>query len=281
MSIKATLCMTLALVLSVDSLAQDPPFVGAWKFDPVHSRLVAETIRYQELGSGRMRFTRADDTGYEFAIDGKAYPTAPDRSVAWKRIGADRWQVTKRTGSAITETATLSLSPDRKAIVEVAIGKLPNGIAYRHEKRYARSGTGDGLTGTWRNLSVDTHSMPDGYVLSVRDADKQMFTWSIPTDLQSFTGRFDGSDLPLLGSGVPVGTTFAVRIVSPHRLSYVAKANGKIQQHGLVTISDDGNVFTEDSWAPGHESEKSTGVFKRYSCPGNDKSSSWLCSPPK
>lgn len=256
------------------------PFVGSWKFDPVRSRLVAESLHYTALGGGRMRFSNGAALRYDFALDGKDYKTADDRSISWKPLGPGRWETTAKAAGKTTETAVRSLSPDGKTLTVHAEGVLPDGTAYKHDKSYTRVGTGKGLAGTWRGAAVDTHNMPDGYVISEDAAG--VITWEIPTDKQRLTGRFDGSEMKLVGPNAPAETVFAVTRVSERKLAYVMKTRGEPGQYGTVTISKDGETFTEESWPPGREEDKSTGVLSRYRCPPTGKpmpagDPAWLC----
>lgn len=257
------------------------PFVGSWKFDPARSRLKAETVRYDDLGGGRMRYSNGATLQYDFALDGKDHKTVDDRSVSWTPLGNGRWETKTKIAGKTTETAIRTLSPDGDAMAVKAEGFLPDGTPYKHDKRYARVGQGRGLTGTWRSEAVDTNNMPDGYVIS-EDA-TGLITWAIPTDKQSLTGRFDGSDMKLVGPSAPTETVFAVTRVSERKIGYVMKTRGQPGQYGTVTISADGETFTEESWLPGREDDKSTGVLSRYHCPAAGKplpagDPAWLCA---
>lgn len=269
--------------LSSYASASENPFVGSWKFDAARSRLVAETIEYTDAGNGRMHVSNGATSDYDFALDGKQYKAGDDRTIAWKEIGPGRWRTTFRISGRITETASRALSPQGDELVVVASGVLPDGSAYKHEKHYARIGSGKGLAGRWRNVRMDTNNMADGYVISEDAAG--VITWAIPTDKQALTGRFDGSDMLLTGPSAPANTVFAVDRISSHKIAYVMKTNGKPGQYGTVAISDDGNVFTEESWLPGKESDKSTGVFVRYRCPPSGRvvagDPEWLCPAPQ
>lgn len=89
-------------------------------------------------------------------------------------------------------------------------------------------------------------------------------TWKIPTDHQIIVGKFDGSELKIEGPGLPPGgATLAARVVGPRQLSFTMKTEGRISQHGTVTISPDGETLTELFWEPGQEAHPSKGVYVR------------------
>lgn len=257
------------------------PFVGRWKLDPSRSQQMAERLYYTDLGDGRMRFTNGATVRYDFAMDGKSYPAGEGRSVTWHQLGPGRWQMARARAGRTTETTTLALSADGDALVVHARGVLPDGTAYTHDMRYSRVGTGHGLAGEWRGRAIDTNGMPDGYVITEDAAG--VITWEIPTDKQRLTGRFDGSDMVLSGPGVSTGTVFDMTRVSERRITYVMKTRGEPAQYGAVTISRDDNTFTEESWLPGKQEDKSVNVLTRYRCPppGQPMPASdpdWLCA---
>ncbi|MCL1635832.1 hypothetical protein M2650_14475 [Luteimonas sp. SX5] len=273
----STWLLMAALCAPGAAAAAENPFVGSWKFDAARSKLVAETVEYRDLGDGRMHFSNGATLSYDFGLDGKDYKTAGNRSIAWKPLPDGSWQTTIKIDGKATETSNRTISADGKQMTVLADGVLPDGTPYKHKKHYARVGAGEGLAGTWRNTEVDTGNMPDGYVIS-ENADGTL-TWAIPTDKQTLTGRFDGSDLPLSGPTAPPNTVFAITRLSSRKIAYVMKTNGKPGQYGTVTISADGDTFTEESWLPGRENEKSTGVLVRYKCPATDsKDPAWLCA---
>jgi len=273
--------MAAALIfVSAMAGAADNPFVGSWKFDAARSRLVAETVQYRDLGGGRMHFSNGATLDYDFALDGKDYKTVDNRTISWKPLAAGSWETTIRIDGNATETSIRTLSADGKEMTVLADGALPDGTPYKHKKHYARVGDGSGLAGTWRNTEVDTNNMPDGYVIT--ESPTGVITWAIPTDKQTVTGRFDGSDMPLSGPTAPANTAFSITRLSSHKIAYVMKTDGKPGQYGTVTISADGGTFTEESWLPGKEGEKSTGVLVRHRCPAPGTKSSgtepaWLC----
>lgn len=50
-------------------------------------------------------------------------------------------------------------------------------------------------------------------------------------------------------------------MLSPTKISYTVKNNGKPEQYGIKTLAPDGKSFTEIYWNPGKESEKTTLVY--------------------
>jgi hypothetical protein len=52
-------------------------------------------------------------------------------------------------------------------------------------------------------------------------------------------------------------------MASPTKMSYINKVNGKATGYGIQTLAADGKSFTDVSWSPGKESEKSTAFYAK------------------
>lgn len=254
--------LTLALLIATPALAAQSAFVGSWTFDAAQSDLAGGDWRIVPAADGRMRSSGGSTASYSFAIDGQENRTENGRLVAWTRLGPNAWRMTKKRDGVLVETTEMTLSSDGKSLTAVTLGKLPDQSDFRRTTVYRRQDQGDGLAGTWRAVSVDTGDTYDGYIIS--EASDGVMTWKIPTDHQVIVGKFDGTELPILGPGLPPeGATLAVRVVSPRQASFTMKVAGQVSQHDTVTISPDGKTLTETFWEPGQEQRPSKGVYRK------------------
>jgi hypothetical protein len=256
-----------ALLLASPALAAqsaESAFVGSWTFDAAQSDLAGGDWKIILSADGRMDSFGGSTAHYVFAIDGQDNLTENGRLVAWTETGPNAWRMTKKRDGVLAETAEVTLSADGQSLTTVVTGKLPDQSDFRRTTVYRRQGQDQrvGLPGVWRAVSVDTGDTYDGYIISA--APDGVMTWKIPTDHQVIVGKFDGSDLKIQGPGLPPGgATLAVRVVSPRQLSFTMKTEGKISQHGAVTVSPDGRTLTELFWEPGQEAHPSKGVYVR------------------
>jgi hypothetical protein len=247
------------LLCASPSQAAEHPLVGTWTFDAARSVLVEKDLRFVPVAPNRLRCEGGLGGSYEFAFDDGGNKLRNGRTVAWQTTGANRWRVTKAQDGALIDTTDVVL--DGQSLMTVTVGKLPDGSPYQRKVTYRRDGDGRGLVGLWRSIRVNTGATWDGFVIS--EAADGVVTWRVPTDLQTITGKFDGSDLDVVGPNGPTGTTLAVHPTGTRRYSYVMKSGGKIVERGMIKLSEDGRRMTELTWDEGQPKRMSKGVYIR------------------
>jgi len=152
------------------------------------------------------------------------------------------------------------LSADGKTLTITAAGTKPDGSTYHDERVFERVTGTDGLIGTWRSVKV-VFSGPQQFVIS--SPAPGVLRYELPDIKASVEGRADGSDHPVTGPTTPPGMTSGFKLVNPTKLTYVLKIDGKPDSYGVQTLARDGRSFTDTSWNPGKESEKTTAVYVR------------------
>ncbi len=247
------------LALLTPGCRNDDAFIGAWTFDPGRSDIVADDLIFTRAPGGKIHSEGGGTAAYDFQVDGGDSVTANGRIVSWVSVGDGEWTMTKRRDGKVVETTRVKLAADQATLTTATVGVLPDGSDFTRTTTYRRVAGDKGLLGRWHSVKVDTGATWDGYIIS-RNAAGDM-TWEIPTDHQVITGRFDGSDLPIKGPGVPPGATLSAHRESDRQLSFTMKVKGTITERGTVTISADGQSMTEVSWPPGQEGRKSTAVY--------------------
>jgi hypothetical protein len=140
-----------------------------------------------------------------------------------------------------------------------ATGTRPDGTAYRNDVVFSRVAGADGLIGTWRSVKVSGPTGPQEFVIS--SPAPGVLRYEVPDMKAAAEGRTDGSETSLTGPDMPPGTTMSFEALSPTKIKYVMKINGKTDNMGEQTLAADGRSFTDVNWTPGKEDEKTTGVF--------------------
>jgi hypothetical protein len=256
-----TLAVSLGLLATFASAEPAGPsnaWLGTWKLDPARSKLAGYTFSYAKNTSGGYHFTDGSTVSYDFAIDGKEYPAVDDRKIAWTSAGDHAWDsVTKANGRVLAKVHRV-LSGDGKTLTVDATGTNADGTPFHDLKVFKRLSGSDGLVGKWIAIKDDSDA-PSSFILSAPVPGT--LRWEVPAWQAVTEGALDGTDHPIKGDTQPPGLTHGGRLESPMKISYVLKINGKPQQYGVQTLAPDGKSFTDVSWNPGKEGEKSVALY--------------------
>lgn len=259
---KATwiICSLLALPAAA-AHAADSPWNGTWKVDLAKSHFNGPTFTLSERPGGMLHFEDGSSASFDFGLDGREYRTLPDRTVSWTETAKNTWDRVGRVDGKVIYKAQVVLSENRKTLTMKFTGTNPDGNAFHEEDVFARVSGTDGLVGTWRATKVAGPGGPETFVIS-SPAPGVLHAY-IPEMKASVEGRLDGTDHPLSGPTVPPGATISWKRLSPTKIEYVVKIDGKVDNEGVQAIAADGRSFTDTNWNPGHPREKTTGVYMR------------------
>lgn len=87
--------------------------------------------------------------------------------------------------------------------------------------------------------------------------------WEYPAVKFEMEGKPDGSEMSLNYPTKPKGLTETVTMLTPKKLAYSVRIDGKLVQQGTDELSADDKTLTAVSWRVGKESEKRIEVFNR------------------
>jgi hypothetical protein len=248
-------CSLLALPIGT-ALATESPWNGTWKIDPARSQLAGDTFTYSK-GPGNLLHFSDGVVAFDFAADGKEYKAAYDRTTVWTAAGPNAWDTVSKANGKVLRKTHQALSPDGKTLTIHQEGTRADGSTFDGEDVYMRQGAGEGLIGTWKSIKAGTSSVPQIFIISVPAPGKVHV--EVPDMKGAVDGKADGSDLPVTGDGnLPAGMTVSYKFLTPSKLKYVIKVNGKEDEEGVQTLAADGKSFTDVSWSPGKEDEKQT-----------------------
>jgi hypothetical protein len=147
------LCAGLSVLFLGIALAQSTdPLIGTWQlnrgkseFDPP-STMMSRTLRFEEkagaLSVVQQTVTQNGATveiEYTASYDNKDVPisNSPLDTVAHRRVSADVVERTGKIRGAVTETAVMTLSRDRKTLTIITKGST-NGVAYSNNQVFER-----------------------------------------------------------------------------------------------------------------------------------------------
>jgi hypothetical protein len=254
-----TLTYAVLALASGSAFAADSPWTGTWKLDESKSHLSGDTFTYSKGSGGLIHFSDGSTVAYDFAIDGKEYKAAYNRTTTWTAAGKDAWDQVTRVDGRVIARSHRSLSADAKTLTIRASGTRPDSGKYEEEDVYQRLSGSEGLIGEWRSVKVTGGGAPPTFVISFPA--EGVWHFDLPEQKGTLEGRADGTDHPLTGPTTPPGYTSAFKLVTPRRLTYVLKLAGKPDAYGEWSLATDGKSYTEVSWSPGKKNEKTTAVY--------------------
>jgi hypothetical protein len=258
MKMTLVLCSVLALQTGT-ALAANSPWDGTWKLDPAQSHFTGDTFTLTKGPGNLLHFSDGSTASYDFGVDGKEYKTWANRSTTWTPAGSNAWDTVTQADGRVLGKSHRQLSADGKTLTMTFTGTRPDGTAYAEEEVYERVDGTTGLIGTWRSVKVSGPSGPREFVIS--SPASGVLHYEIPELKASAEGRTDGSDNPLTGPDVPPASTISFKMLSPTKIRYVMKINGKTDNIGEQTLAADGHSFSDLNWNPGKETEKTTAVY--------------------
>jgi hypothetical protein len=257
---KIMLAIAVVALSAVSAAAADNPWTGKWKLDLTKSDFAGDTFTYSQAANGMYHFSDGSTVSFDFGIDGKEYPTVYGYSGIWTAGGDKAWDSVSKFKGKVTDKSHAEISPDGKTLTFKDTGTKPDGSTFSNTSVYTRLSGTTGLTGKWKSTKINI-SAPDELI--VTSPSEGVLRWEDPQYKSSMQGKLDGSDIAVTGPTVPAKVTQAFKIDSPSKLSYTVKVDGKIVGLGTQTISPDGKTFSDVSWNPGKESEKSKSVYNK------------------
>src|SRR6266849_2202506 len=70
--------------------AVDSPWVGTWKLDMAKSNFTGDTVTYSKTPAGLYHISDGSTVSYDFAVDGKEYPTSSGNKTTWTERAVSR-----------------------------------------------------------------------------------------------------------------------------------------------------------------------------------------------
>ncbi len=248
----------MGLSVSTAAMAFDSPFAGTWTMDVAKSQVTGDTFTYTKTATG-YAYSNGGPVNFEFALDGKDYPTVPSQSIACTETTPTSMACVAKASGKITSSASRALSVDGSRLNVDYSAYRPDGTTTHEEDVYVRVSGGPGFAGVWKDESAKF--TPSAWVIATPTA--TTFQMSRPRAKSSVAGATDGTPSPVIGPTVPPGATNSVLATSPTTWSYTIMLQGKVYAKGMMSVSPDGKTLTDTSWVPGKESEKEVDVYTK------------------
>jgi hypothetical protein len=256
---KKILAIALACATIVPSAFAATAWDGTWKIDLAKSHLEGTSFIYSKTAKGTWNFSDGAGVAFDFAPDGKDYPTIDAEDTMATTAEGDHVLifVNKFKGKVLSTTHE-ELSADGKTLTDHTTGTRPDGSKIDDTVVMTRIGGTSGFLGKWKSTKIKT-TAAGSYTLAT--APDGTVTWDIPDQKLHISGKADGTPLPVSGPTASDGLTVSLKKVTASELLYSVKIKDKELSKGKMTLSADGKWLTDASWSPGKESEKTTSVY--------------------
>jgi hypothetical protein len=249
----------LAMAAVSPCFAADSPWNGTWKENQARSRLSGDTITYTAKGGGQFHFSNGGSIEYDFACDGKAYPTLGDRTVTCTGTSEAGFDFTTAAHGTVLSKYHRSFSPDGATMMIHGTAMRPNGTSDDFDETYKRLSGRHGLAGKWLDVK-DKETVENVMVMQV---DGNMLHIEEPAQKEVIDAKLDGSDGKVNGPNIPPGAAPTYKKDGANKLDFTIKLNGKVLYEGTYTLSPDGKSFVESEWVPGKMAEKDRVVYEK------------------
>jgi hypothetical protein len=255
----STCLATLSVIATVPCFAAGTPWDGTWKENLTKSKLTGDTIVFTEKPNGMLHYAAGGMMEYDFACDGKPYPTLPGRTLTCSGNPESGYDFSMTMNGVLRGKSHRTFSADGKTMTIKGADTLPDGSTPEYEEVYQRQSGTTGLVGKWLDVKVNADT-------------PRVETWSVnnralhvdaPALKLTLDAKLDGSDGTVSGPTVPPGATITLKPDGENKLTYTVTLNGKILVQGIYTVSADGKTLTDETWFPGRESEKATTVWDK------------------
>jgi hypothetical protein len=260
---KKLLCCACAALLSMTAVspcfAADSPWNGTWKENQARSRLSGDTVTYIRKGAGQYHFSNGGSIEYDFACDGKAYPTIGDRTVTCTGTPEAGFDFTAAAHGTVLSKYHRSFSPDGATMMIHGTSMRPDGSSYDFDETLKRLSGTRGLAGKWLNVKDKTNAAN----VMVMQVAGNMLHIEEPAQKEMIDAKLDGSDGKANGPNVPPGAAPTYKADGANKLDFSIKLNGKVLYQGTYTLSPDGKSFVESEWVPGKMAEKDRVVYEK------------------
>jgi hypothetical protein len=244
--------------VSTAALAFDSPFAGTWNMDLAKSKVTGDTFTYTKTSTG-YAYSNGGPVQFEFALDGKDYPTIPSRSVACTATTPTSMACVAKASGKIISSVSRSLSADGSQMSIDYSNYHPDGTTTHGEDVYMRVSGGPGFAGEWKDQSAKF--TPSAMMIATPTA--TTFEIITPRNQSKVAGATDGSPSPATGPTVPPGAAWSMLATGPTLWTYTLMLEGKVYAKGMMSVSPDGKTLTDTSWVPGKESEKEVDVYTK------------------
>lgn len=250
--------LLLCLLLTGTLWAAADPFSGTWKLNPAKSKLTDE-MKIDAAGPNRYILNFSGDNTETIVADGTDQPGLFGSTFSIAVVSDREWKVVRKMGGKVTISATWNLSEDGNTLTDHFTGYRADGSSSTVLYKYARSGGGSGLAGTWDS----TVEQVNAFEMQIRRFGEDGLSLIVPQRMTRSV-KFDGKDYAAEGANLLAGFMVSGRRAGDKKIELTDKVSGKVLDTQELVVSPDGSTLTITTHQPGR-SVSNVQVFDRES----------------
>ena len=169
-----------------------------WKLNEAKSKMTGNTFTYSAKPNGLCYYSNGSSIEYDFACDGKDYPTFSNRVVACTAPGDSVFDTNVKVDGTPCSMVHRVISPDGRSMTTTVTGKQPDGTRFTDTTNSTRVTGSKGIAGTWK--TAKTSSNTSNIIIKAQPDSQHM---EVPGYKEVMDHKLDGSDSPLSGPLIP------------------------------------------------------------------------------
>ena len=236
--------MLLGLGLATSAASAQSPFMGAWKLDPLKTRMPDE-MKVQSTGANTYTFDFGG--GPETVVaDGSDQPGIEHTLLSVKAAGPDTWIVERKKDGRLLINATWRLSNHDRKLTDAFRQFQADGSTLSMDYIYQRVGEGTGIAADWQSTK---ETMNSPFVLEIKAYRDDGLSLVSPFGTTNATFENHLRHDP----NADQGTSKTIRRVDDRTLLVTIKHGGKIAATENVVLSPDQKNLTMTMHVVGHD----------------------------
>jgi hypothetical protein len=225
------------LCLATSVASAQSPFTGAWKLDPLKSRMPDE-MKVQSKGEDTYVFDFGG--GPEtIVVDGSDQTGLDNTLLSVTAVASDTWIVKRKKGGRLWINATWKLANDAGTLTDSYRQFETDGSTMSMDYIYRRVGEGAGFAADWQSTK---ETMNSPFVLEVKAFQGDGLSFVSP--LGTTNATFDDADHPHGGASASQGSSKTIRRVDDRTLIVTIKQGGKEAANEEIALSPDLKTLT-------------------------------------
>jgi len=245
-----------ALTFVTAPLIAQSPWNGTWKLNQAKSHMTGDT--YTLTKSADKYHYDGGSVQYDYACDGKDYPTFGGETVSCEESPTTLDSTYKQNGKLV-QTTSRQLDAAGKTYTSTSTYMRPDGGKTVTKTTFTRVGQGTGMAGTWKRAATSS----DHVGTFTMQVNGNSVHYASPEEHATWDGTLDGTPAPVKGPDIPNGLMVSEKLEAPNKMVSEAAIGGKVIGRAEDTLSADGKSFTEINWDPAKPNEKQTFIYEK------------------